>query len=103
MKNLKKRYWPLFSILLLVLAFFWKVPLLGKIPLPGDIITGAYLPWLDYKWGYPVGVPVKNPIVSDSISYSYPMRTLGIDLIKKGLLPLWNPYILNGTPLMANF
>ncbi len=95
--------WPFWAILLIVCTFFWKVFLLKQVPLPADIAVGAYYPWLDYKWGYPVGVPVKNPITTDSISFTYPMRILAIDLMKGGQLPLWNPYILAGTPLLANF
>ncbi|OGM30071.1 hypothetical protein A2630_02450 [Candidatus Woesebacteria bacterium RIFCSPHIGHO2_01_FULL_44_10] len=98
MKDLKKNFLPFFSILALTLIFFWKVIVNGLVPLPADIITGGSLPWRDYY-----SIPIKNPIVSDAISFTYPMRTLGIDLIKEGKLPLWNPYILSGTPLLANF
>lgn len=110
LKDLKKKLWklfkfswPYFLILVAVLIFFNPVWLRSYVPLPADIVVGSYYPWLDYKWGYPVGVPVKNPITSDAISFSYPMRTLAIDLMKKGEWPLWNPYILTGTPLLANF
>lgn len=95
--------WPVFLIAGVVLLFFYPVWLRGHVPLPADIVVGAYHPWLDYKWGYSVGVPVKNPITTDVVSFSYPMRSLAIDLLKSGQLPLWNPYILMGTPLLANF
>lgn len=98
MKGLKKNFWPWFSILLLVLIFFWKVIIHGLVPLPADIITGGSYPWLDYYH-----ISIQNPIVSDAISFIFPTRTLGIDLIKQGKLPLWNQYLLNGTPLMADF
>lgn len=108
-KDLKKKFlnwfsafWPIFVITSVVLAFFYPVWLKGLVPLPADIVVGSYYPWLDYKWGYPTGVPVKNPITSDAISFSYPMRMLAIDLLKDGQWPLWNPYILFGTPLLAN-
>lgn len=103
MQTLKNNSLSLFSIVVLVLLFFWKVVVRGLVPVPADLVASAYLPWSDYKWGYEVGVPVKNPIVSDSISFSYPGRILGVDLIKSGQLPLWSPYLLNGTPLLANF
>ncbi len=96
-------YWPILLLLLLVLVFFWKVVFLNQIALPADFVVGTYYPWLDYKWGYGVGVPVKNPITTDVVSFSYPMRTLAVDLLKKGELPLWNQYILAGVPLLANF
>lgn len=110
MMNFKKKFWkfverslPLIGILVLVFIFFWKFFLKNLVPLPGDIIVGAYFPWLDYKWGYGVGVPVYNPIVSDAISFTFPMRTLAIGLLKKGISPLWNNLIFTGAPLLANF
>lgn len=110
MKDLKKnfrllfnRFWPLLAIVFIVFVFFWKVFLKGLVPIPGDLIVGAYYPWLDYKWGYEVGVPVKNPITSDVVSVIYPLRSLAVDVLKQGKLPLWNPHMFNGYPLLANF
>jgi Bacterial membrane protein YfhO len=104
-KVLKKffiKFWPLLLIISLVGIFFWKFFILGKVPIPGDFITGVYYPWLDYKWGYGAGVPVKNPITTDVVSLIYPEQILAVDLMKSGKWPLWNPYILAGTPLLAN-
>lgn len=95
--------WPLWVIVLTVCIFFWKVFFKGLVPLPADFLVGTYYPWLDYKWGFPAGVPVKNPITTDVVSFSYPMRILGIDLMREGMWPLWNRYILAGIPLLANF
>lgn len=110
MKTLKKtsklsfkKFLPLFILILVVASFFWKFFLLKQIPFPGDFVVGVYYPWLDYKWGFPAGVPVKNPILADVPSFIYPMQTYAIDLIKNGKLPLWNSMILAGSPLMANF
>lgn len=110
MKVLKKklersfsRISPAILALSLVVLFFWKFFLRGFVPLPADFVVGTYYPWLDYKWGYEVGVPVKNPITTDVVSFTYPMRTLAVELLKRGELPLWNPYILTGVPLLANF
>lgn len=109
-KDLRKKFlnwfkglWPILVILLAVLVFFYPVWLEGLVPLPADFVVGVYFPWLDYKWGYSVGVPVKNPMTTDVVSFIYPMQMLGIDLLKSGQWPLWNPYILMGTPLLANF
>ncbi len=104
-KNLRlffDRYWGIILIVVVVFSFFWKVIFRGLIPLPGDFIAGVYYPWLDYKWGFPVGVPVKNPMTSDVVSLIFPEQMLGVDLMKLGTWPLWNPYILAGTPLLAN-
>lgn len=103
MKNLIKRYWPFFSLIVIVSFFFWKFFLKGLIPFPGDFVVGMYYPWLDYKWGFVTGVPVKNPIIADVPSFMYPMQTFALDLLKGGSWPLWNPRILAGIPLLANF
>jgi hypothetical protein len=110
MNNLKKisfRSSNLLSflcIVLLVEIFFWKVFLRGQVPIPGDFVTGVYYPWIDYAWeGFPTGVPVKNPITADVPSFMYPMQTLAVTMLRKGTFPLWNPLILTGTPLLANF
>jgi len=99
-----RKIWPLIFIGFFVFVFFWKVFFQKLVPLPADLITGAYYPWLDYIWpGFPAGVPVKNPITSDVVSVIYPLRMYAIDLIKKGELPLWNPLMFGGYPLLANF
>lgn len=103
LSDFSKSFWPILIIALVVSLFFWKVFLKDQVPIPGDFVVGVYYPWLDYKWGYEVGVPVKNPITTDVVSFTFPMQTLAIDMLKKGDLPLWNPYILAGTPLFANF
>lgn len=103
MKKNLLRSWPLFTIVLVVALFFWKVFLLKQAPIPGDFIVGAYYPWLDYKWGYEVGVPIKNAVTSDVVSIVYPLRSLAVDLLKQGHLPLWNSTMFGGTPLLADF
>ena len=90
-------------IFFLVISFipFYKV-LLNQVPLPGDLLAGAYLPWLDFKYGYAIRVPIQNTSLTDVVSAQYPWRELTIDTIKKGVFPLWNPYSFSGTPLLAN-
>lgn len=97
------QHWPVFAIFLLVFIFFWKFFLKGLIPIPADIIVGMYYPWLDYKWGYSVGVPVKNSILSDAVSQFWVWRNLAIDLFRSGQNPFWNPYSLAGSPLVPVF
>ncbi len=98
-----KSYWIIIIIIALPAIFFWKAFIQGSVPIPADFIVGVYYPWLDYKWGFDVGVPVKNPIMADVVSFTYPMQTYAVHLLKSGQAPLWNPYILSGTPLLANF
>lgn len=98
----KKDWLVLVLFLLITLAFFHKV-LFGLVPIPMDILTGAYFPWLDYKWGFLTGVPVKNPAISDVFSTFYPWRELAVSIVQQGQIPLWNPYSLSGAPLLANW
>jgi uncharacterized membrane protein YfhO len=98
-----KNLWPIFIIVLLAIVFFWKFFFKSLLPIPADITVGLYFPWLDYKWGFPTGVPVKNPLPSDIPSLVYPWRIFVIENLKKGILPLWNPYYFSGMPLLANF
>ncbi|QQG43524.1 MAG: hypothetical protein HYW45_00705 [Candidatus Daviesbacteria bacterium] len=96
--------WPVLTIVVVVAIFFYPVWLQGKIPLPADFVVGVYYPWLDYKWaGFEAGVPVKNPITTDVVSFIFPMQMFAIDQLKNGDIPLWNNLILAGTPLLANF
>lgn len=105
MTRLKKVFfeiWPFLLIILAILVFFWQFFLKGLVPLPADIPVGMYFPWLDYKWGYAVGVPVKNSLLSDVISQIYPFKVYLIESLKKGIIPLWNPFMFGGYPFLAN-
>ena len=97
------RFWPIIVIFFLVFVFFWKFFLKGLVPIPSDIIVGMFFPWLDYKWGFAVGVPVKSPLLSDVVSQLWILRNLAIDLFKSGQNPFWNPYSLAGSPLVPIF
>lgn len=101
MKN--KNLVGLVILFLGLVLIYYQFFLLGKIPIPADLLVGAYYPWLDYKWGYPTGVPVKNPPITDVISQLYLWRNLAFDFLKQGIWPLWNPYSSSGIPLLANF
>lgn len=94
--------WPVLLIFLLAFIFFWKFFIRGFLPIPADITVGMYFPWLDYKWGYEVGVPVKNSLISDIVSQVYPWRLTAIEILKQGQFPLWNSYSFLGYPLLAN-
>jgi hypothetical protein len=95
--------WGLLIITLIAGIFFKGEILDHKVLVPGDIVIGMYLPWLTEKWGYTVGVPVKNPIVSDIVSQEYIWKKLVAEAFRSGSLPLWNPYSYSGYPLLANF
>ncbi len=103
MKKYLNKFWPFILIILIILVFFYPVWLQNKIPLPADFVVGTYYPWLDYKYpGFYFGVPIKNPITTDVVSFIFPMQMLAVDLLKQGVAPIWNNLILTGTPLLAN-
>lgn len=100
---IKHKYLPVVVLVFLIAAVYYQFFLFGKIPIPADTLVGAYYPWLDYKWGYPAGVPVKNPPISDVFSQFFLWKYLSVDIIKSGSWPLWNPYSFSGTPLLATY
>lgn len=101
--NFLKRSWPILIIILAVTFFFQLFFLKGKFPIPADTIIGLYHPFRDlYANEYPRGIPYKNFLITDPVRQQYPWRELSMDLIKKGELPLWNPYAMAGYPLIGN-
>ncbi len=97
-----KRVLPILLLFVPIVLFF-KPVFFGEIPIAADALVGLYHPWRDsVAETYPNGIPVKNPLITDPIRQQYPYRELGISEIKKGEMPLWNPYSFSGTPLFAN-
>ncbi len=103
MKILKSIFNPVVILVLLAMTAYYPFFLQGKVPFPGDVLTGAYFPWLDYKWGYVVGVPVKNALISDAFSQFIVWKYVGLDLLLKGEWPLWNHLSFAGSPLLATY
>lgn len=101
-KFLKKYYWFI-ALILLALAKFIPFVFKGRVPIAFDLFMGGYYPWLSDKWGYLVGVPVKNPSLSDVVSQTYPWLSLARDQILSGHFPFWNPTSLMGYPFFANY
>ena len=92
----------IFLLVLFNLILF--APMLrGLVPLPTDALVGAYYPWAGQFWGFVAGVPYKNISLTDVFSQLYPWRSLAMDLIRHGSLPLWNAFSFSGYPLLANW
>jgi hypothetical protein len=94
---------PIILFLLIILGFYSPSIFKNKIPVPADLLLGAYYPWLDYSWGYPVSMPVKNPLISDVYSQIYPWKSIIAETLRDKQIPLWNQYSFSGYPLLANF
>ncbi|OGM72870.1 hypothetical protein A3H21_03010 [Candidatus Woesebacteria bacterium RIFCSPLOWO2_12_FULL_42_8] len=109
MRDLKKKLLTFlvkekFLVLTLLVCFVFYFPVFfqNKVALPVDALVGAHLPWTEVNWpGYPTGVPIKNLEITDAISQFYPWRSLAGEFWRNLTAPLWNPYILNGTPFLA--
>lgn len=97
------RLLPAFIIIVLCAIFFYPTLLKGMLPVPSDTLIGLYHPWLDQAaTTNPSGVPFKNFLITDPIRQQIPWRKLAVDDLKKGMLPLWNPYNFSGTSLLGN-
>src|SRR3989344_6070220 len=109
MKDLKKKLLILLAkekylglLFVFCILFYFPVLFQGKVALPVDALVGAHVPWTEVAWGgYPAGVPIKNLEISDSFSQFYPWRSLVGEFWRKGVAPLWNPYMLSGIPFLA--
>lgn len=98
------RYIPFLVILLSVCIFFYPFLFQGKLPIPSDTIVGLYHPYRDlYSDTNPNGLPYKNFLLTDPVRQQFPWKNLATSLSKNAQLPLWNPYEMAGTPLLANF
>ncbi len=102
-----KRYYAHISILVLLCGvtgfIFRSYFLMGEVPFPSNLLVSYYQPWASYPDPeYPNGPPNK-PMGFDNLRIHYPLKTLAVDELKKGHLPLWNPYAFSGNPLLASY
>lgn len=96
--------WPILASILVILIFFRAFIFLGLLPIPADTIVGLYHPFRDfYSKEYSSGIPFKNFLITDPVRQLLPWRELTIDLLKRGEIPFWNPYVMAGSPHLANF
>jgi hypothetical protein len=85
---------------LLSAAFLWQPLLTGQVLLPTDL-SFRY----DYLWkaleAEPGRVVAQNPLLSDVADQFYPYAVYTQRQLRAGQFPLWNPYLLTGTPFFA--
>ncbi len=98
-----RKFLPAIFLFATVFVFSWLFISSNKLPIPSDTIIGLYHPFRDlHAKDYPNGIPFKNFLITDPVRQQYPWKNLATDLEKRFELPLWNPYNLEGTPLLAN-
>lgn len=100
----KLAFIPFILIIFSVFVFFYPFFFKGQLPIPSDTIVGLYYPFRDiYVKTNPNGVAYKNFLVTDPVRQQYVWKNLAINIEKQFKLPIWNPYEMAGTPLLANF
>ncbi|OGH30229.1 MAG: hypothetical protein A3E40_01965 [Candidatus Levybacteria bacterium RIFCSPHIGHO2_12_FULL_37_9] len=104
MKNIKREYkitGILFTVVILIL--FWQFFLKGLYPYPGNYMLAWYEPWKTDNTKDQTITIAHKPVADDTFRYLYPFKKLGTDMLKKGTIPLWNPYNGAGMPLLATY
>jgi hypothetical protein len=82
------------SLLFAALAgiLFFRVLFLGETLIATDILAASPV------WRVPPG-PIRNPWLSDTVEYYYPAEKLYSEHVRRGELPVTNPYLFNGAPI----
>ena len=86
---------------------------------PGDRHAPSALarrsPWLAWAWPFiivalaplllfaPFLIGARSLYWGTPLLQFFPWRDLGFEIMRSGHLPLWNPYLGNGAPLLANY
>jgi hypothetical protein len=91
---------PLLIIAALSVGVLWRTTLGGKVMLPGDLLL-IMEPWKHYAYRFPEFHRVGNPIL-DAVQQFYPWRQFAGEMLRRGEVPLWNPYVLCGNPFVGN-
>src|ERR1044072_7680583 len=91
-----RRYWPILFLALLPLLPLYKAILVGEAIGPFDQIQQMA------PWSQPAPDEPWDVVQADGVLQFYVWRDLVFDSWGKGQVPLWNPYQLAGTPLLAN-
>jgi len=86
---------PVFAVI--TLAVYCKT-LTGKVPFPHEIIL-HFAPWAGLNHAI-TNQPYAS--IGDLATQMYPFRAFAARSVRSGNLPLWNPYLLSGTPFLGN-
>lgn len=101
MRHFVWRHWRDLSacaVLLVAAIIVLRGPILhGEVFLPIDLV--AHLPPWRYSYER---TAVTNTFPSDLVLEYFPRRLIATQMLREGHLPLWNPYVLGGMPLLAD-
>lgn len=88
----------LVGVILAVFVALWGTVIVGHRVLVGGDILYNFQPWA----GEPAAREPRNTYVGDPVTQFVEWTGLVRDSYSRGEMPLWNPYTLSGTPLLAN-
>lgn len=86
---------PLLMLVLIAVVMLGANPLAGETTAPFDILV-RYPGWKNTG----IESPVKHHKHSDVLDYKLPSWRIAREKLRQGELPVWNPHVLGGEPLM---
>lgn len=105
-RDILKKYKYILLFLFLFIALNWKIFVKGYIVGPFDLLMGFYAPYIDIPRQsqelFDAAYHYKNELLSDVLTIMIPSKLTAVNMIKDSVLPVWNPYILTGQPLLAS-
>jgi hypothetical protein len=97
-----KNFWPFAFLIVITVIAFRPFFFQGKIPVAGDILLGQYHPWVDLRWdNFNTVFPVLNPTIPDSVFSFYAWKFKGIEALKTGNFPTYDPNTYMGHSFFA--
>ncbi len=87
------------GFLLLAILFLWNEIAGHRVLLPAGLLDHIY-PYAANSTS--IRQPMWDPLHWDGIGQFYPWRLLAARAVRRGTIPLWNPYQFCGTPFIAN-
>ncbi|RPJ47389.1 MAG: hypothetical protein EHM19_03045, partial [Candidatus Latescibacterota bacterium] len=87
------------AFLLLLSLFFFRDVLFGE----NALVTSNMSRWLPWRASASIEDLRRPGFRDDAAETYYPRRFLSWSELREGRIPLWNPYILCGTPHLADF
>ena len=93
----RKSLLPLLVLLLLSTLFFANVLFTDQVLVSDNLCS--YYPWRQYCGDEPQKRPSNG--IWDRVLEEYPQRVIAAGIVRNGQLPLWNPYVLGGLPMLA--
>ncbi len=98
-KKDRRRLAALSLFWLLSAAFFWRPLFHGEILIP--LNPRSWHPWGMEDPGWQRKGSETNPLMMDALTLTHPWRLYNSDLLSRGEMPFWNPYIFAGYPHLA--